>query len=745
MEGRWRWLAVAGLFETAWIHAALVRGHYEEMPVVGIGFAVAAAVCAACAVALARNRSVAAWAAGALACVAIGYAYLTSRLVGLGSAGPEPWDRVGLVALAAEAVVVAGFIAVHVRAALPRHVLAPVAVALILVVAGMPFTATTASASHVAFSQPLYQPDVIDASSGGTVNLRAEIADVEVLPGAPTRMWTYNGTFPGPTIRQRSGTPVTVAVTNALPAAGNLSVHNHGNHSRPEFDGRPMDNLIAPGKSYSYVYDGVENGAGERGSQQWYHDHVMDQTARNVWMGLAGMYLIDDPADPQTLPAGQFEVPLMLTDRSFTAENQLSYSFNPSGVTGDHILVNGRPQPYLGVSPTKYRLRVLNASNIRDYELSMSNGRPLLQIGTESGLLPGPVERSSILLGAAERTDVVVDFSGLSGQNVVLRNLAATGAAGELLQFRVAGTSTGTAVVPAALRTWPDLSAEPVAARRTFTFDRKQGSWTINGKRFDPARFDARPVLGTTEEWTLVNPSGWTHVVHIHDVDQQLVSRNGAPPQPYEQNKESWHIGGGQTVVIRLKFTDHTGPYVFHCHVLEHEDDGMMSQFEVVPPPVGPTATGPRGATSTAPSAGNGFEQAPAGAFGDAGPAAADLDGPGHAQIYSAFDFDDVPDDAVVTGIEVRADWWVDQRRGTNTLGVQLSSDGTVWTESRLMTDPSTRERTSVLGGSGDLWDREWTRTELDALRVRVSTAGTVAGRDFFLDWLPVTVHYRRP
>lgn len=740
------WLAVAGLVETAWIHAALVGEHLEEMALLGAGFALSALICAACAFFMVRRRSEAAWALGSLACAGMAYAYVVSRVSGLGSMEPEAWDLPGLVALSAEGVVVAGFCAVHVRPALTARRLKALAVALAVVAAGAPLMPTTASASHVAFSQPLHQPQVIDASAGGTVSLSAEVADVPILPGTPTEMWTYNGTFPGPTIRQRSGTPVTVAVTNNLPStAGKLSVHNHGNHSKPQFDGGPMDNLIPTGGSYSYVYDGMENGTGERGAQQWYHDHVMDQTARNVWMGLAGMYLIDDPADPQTLPSGQFEVPLMLTDRSFTAGNQLSYTFNPSGVTGDHILVNGRPQPYFEVGPTKYRLRVLNASNIRDYEIALSNGRSLLQVGTESGLLAAPVPRSSILLNPAERADVVVDFAGFGGQNVVLRNLSATGAAGELLQFRVTGSATNASVVPASLRTWPDLSTEEVAARRTFTFDRKQGSWTINGKMFDPARIDARPVLGTTEEWTLVNPSGWNHVVHIHDVDQQLMSRNGAVPQPYERNKESWHIGGGQTVVVRLKFTDHTGPYVFHCHVLEHEDDGMMSQFEVVASPGTSVSTGLRSATATQAANGNGFERDPTGAFGDGGLVAADLDGPGHSQTYSGFSFAGVPAGAVVTGIEVRADWWVDQRRGTNTLGVALSSDGSIWTPARSATGSSTSERTSVLGASDDLWGREWTRAQLDSLRVRVSTASTVAGRDFFLDWLPVTIHYRVP
>lgn len=605
---------------------------------------------------------------------------------------------------------------------------------------------TQAEATHTAFTQALRIPPVIDASGGGVVSLTAAPADVPVLAGAPTRMWTFNGTFPAPTIRQQAGVPVTVNVTNSLGSAvGDISVHNHGNHSAPEFDGRPHDNLIAPGSTYGYRYDGVEDGAPERGALQWYHDHTMDVTARNVWMGLAGMYIIDDPADPQTLPTGQFDVPLMLTDRSFDSANQISYTFNPSGVTGDHVLVNGTPQPYFVVGPTKYRLRILNASNIRDYEVALSNGDPLLQIGTESGLLPAPVSRGSILLGSSERVDVIVDFAQMQGQNVVLRNLASSGAAGQLMQFRVTGSQTNTAVVPSTLRSWPDLSDDVVATRRTFTFDRKAGGWTINGQRFDPGRVDARPVLGTTEEWTFVNPSGWTHVAHTHDVDQQLISRNGAPAQPWERAKEAWHIGGGQTVVVRLRFTDHVGTYVIHCHVLEHEDDGMMTQFEVVAPTSVPVTLPAKNPTADSALIGDGFEGNPTGAYADGGGAASNVNGTGQSHVWSGYDVSALPSTAVITGLAVRADWWVDSRRGTSALGVALSSDGVSWTAEKTDTSSSTRERSVTFGGTADTWGRTWTRSDLQSLRARVSTSSTDPARDFSLDWLPLTVTYTTP
>jgi FtsP/CotA-like multicopper oxidase with cupredoxin domain len=422
--------------------------------------------------------------------------------------------------------------------------------------------------------------------TGSNITLTAAATDVQILPGAKTRMWTYNGTFPGPTIRRPAGQTTTVTLVNKLPgAAGELTLHNHGNHSSPENDGQPDAFLATPaGGSVKYTYTGTEAGGNERGAFQWYHDHRMDVTGRNVWMGLAGMYIIDDPADPRTLPKGEFDVPLLIADRSFDAKNQLAYKFNALGVTGNHVLVNGVPQPYFKVGDRKYRLRILNASNSRSYDLALSNGQSFIQIGTESGLLPAPVKRTRILIGPAERVDVVIDFAKRLNQNIVLQNLAVTGSLRQLMQFRVTRDLTDTSAVPTKLRPLPALDATS-AVTRTFEFSRERigGRWTINGLVFDPNRVDATPQLGTTETWILKSKSSSNHVIHIHDVDQQLVSRNGVAPAPHELMKESWNLAANETAVVKLKFTDNVGRYVFHCHILEHEDAGMMAQFEVVP------------------------------------------------------------------------------------------------------------------------------------------------------------------
>jgi spore coat protein A, manganese oxidase len=427
-----------------------------------------------------------------------------------------------------------------------------------------------------AFSRPLRFPPV---NTNANVSIGIDEACVQILDGPCTNMWTYGGTYPGLTIRRPTGQTTNVTFANDLDAsAGAMTVHNHGNHSTAENDGQPDDFLIEPGGSRTYTYDGLEEGANQRGKTQFYHDHRMDVTGRNVWMGLTGLYIVDDPADPATLPAGVFDLPLAIVDRQFDANNQIPYVFDPNGVTGDKILVNDVYQPYLEVGDRKYRLRILNASNHRTYNLALSNGDSFTQIGTESGLLPAPVGRTEMRIGPAERLDVVVNYAGRLGRNFYLKDTL-TGT--QLLKFNVNEHLTDNSTIPANLRPLPDIG-EPTVTRN-WSFDRTSGHWTINGLRFDPNRVDAQPVLGTTEKWVFTNPTGQAHTVHIHDVSQQCISRNGGACYPYETMKETWYLAPGETLEVKLKFTDHTGMYMLHCHMLEHEDDGMMTQFEVVP------------------------------------------------------------------------------------------------------------------------------------------------------------------
>jgi spore coat protein A, manganese oxidase len=402
-------------------------------------------------------------------------------------------------------------------------------------------------------------------------------------------MWTYGGTYPGLTMRRPTGQTTRVTFFNNLPSlAGGKTVHLHGGHSASADDGQVTGSnyLFEPGQSRTYTYEGIENGENERGTMQWYHDHRMNETGMNVWMGLTGLFIIDDPADPATLPSGPYDLPLVIADRQFDKDNQIQYFYDPTGVVGDKVLVNGVYQPYLDVAARKYRLRILNGANARIYIFTLSTGEAFTQIGTESGLLPAPVARTAMDIGPAERLDVVVDFAGKLGQELYLMDAYQVV---PLLKFRVTHGVIDTSTIPSTLRLLPDIGQPTVT--RNFSFDFTSSHWTINGLVFDPNRIDARPVLGTTEKWVFTNPTGTTHMVHIHDVDQQCLSRDGGPCYPYETMKETWSVGSGETLELKMRFTDHIGKYMLHCHILEHEDDGMMTQFEVVAPAPTPAPT----------------------------------------------------------------------------------------------------------------------------------------------------------
>ena len=437
------------------------------------------------------------------------------------------------------------------------------------------------------FSNALSIPPVITSQSP-TISM--EEACIQILPGPCTNMWTYDGIFPGPTIRRPTGQSTYVTFENNLPpAAGDMTIHHHGNHSSSQNDGQPHHHLIPPGDSMVYTYEHMEDGSPERGATQWYHDHRMDVTGRNVWNGLAGMYILDDPADPAGLPSGAHDIPLMLFDRQFDAQNQIPYFGSSNGEVGQTLIVNGVHQPYLEVGDRKYRFRILDASNARVYELGLDNGISFTQVGSESGLLPAPVSRAGIVVSPSERVDVVIDFSGYLGQTFFLRDNRSEN---NLLQFRVTQDVTDTSTVPATLRPVPDLGTPTVT--RTFTFSRQFANWVINGQVFDPNRIDAQPLLGSTETWILKTSTldgGALHTVHIHGVDQQCLTRNGQPCQPWEAAKEAWLMQPGDTLEVKLKFSDHQGKFMFHCHFLEHEDHGMMAQFDVVDTTPTPTAT----------------------------------------------------------------------------------------------------------------------------------------------------------
>ena len=425
---------------------------------------------------------------------------------------------------------------------------------------------------------PVLSPTRADADTD-YYEITMRPAEVEILPGRRTTIWGYNGEFPGPTIRARSGRRVVVRQRNELPDA-RPSVHLHGGHVEAAFDGYPTD-VIAPGTAKDYVYPNRQIA-----STLSYHDHQMDQTGRNIWMGLFGAYLIEDDLESAlNLPSGACDVPVIIQDRAFDADGSLSYSPDMMGAMGDVILVNGVPHPRFEVANRRYRLRILNGSNARAYELALSSGQSFTQIATDGGLLPKPVPRTTIPVFPFERVEVVVDFSEVPvGSKVVLRNELEVGRTGQIMLFDVARQEADTSSVPPKLRPLERLPEGSASATRDFTLGMNMMNWVINGRRFDPTRVDASPQLGATEIWRFQNRSMMAHPMHVHLDMFQILDRNGAPPAAGESGwKDTVVVAPDETVRVIVRFTDFAGLYMVHCHNLEHEDDGMMANFEVVP------------------------------------------------------------------------------------------------------------------------------------------------------------------
>ncbi len=317
--------------------------------------------------------------------------------------------------------------------------------------------AIPAPAQSAAFTLPLRQPPILRKAD---IVMPIVQADVPLTRGERTLMWTFGGTFPGPTIRRAAGRTTRVTFEHRLPEAGSLTIHNHGHHNAAIHDGQPMTQLLQPGARREYVYEHVEEGEPLRGGMRWYHDHSHGRTNQNLWRGLLGLFIVVDPLEKQLgLPQGERELVLVLTTRTLDANNQLVDPFignaDPGADavgSGTLLLVNGVTRPYQVVEPTTYRLRILNAASFNPYNVGFDDNKApqILQLGNESGLFPAPAKRDRVLMGPAERCDLFVDFSGHAGKRLVLGSAPqkataplasllapAVAPAAELVEFRV--------------------------------------------------------------------------------------------------------------------------------------------------------------------------------------------------------------------------------------------------------------------------------------------------------------------
>ncbi|KAL7892714.1 Cupredoxin [Trichoderma sp. SZMC 28014] len=412
---------------------------------------------------------------------------------------------------------------------------------------------------------------------------------------AKTSLVGYNGISPGPTFRVRRGIQSVVRVVNQndLPAV----LHLHGSYSRAVWDGWAED-LIQPGQYKDYYFPNSNTAR-----TLWYHDHADMITSVNLFSGLAGFYIIEDP-DLEAklgLPQDKYDIPLALNSKQYTSTGSLiSVASETKSTYGDVIQVNGQPWPFLSVEPRKYRFRILNSSLSRTFNLTVqdtTSGKalPFEIIASDSGFLSSPVTTTSLLVAMAERWEVIIDFASFANQNLTVMNGKNIFDSIDfphtdlVMQFNVGSTVSSDANNSSPPSSLVPIDTPPTSlVNRNFKFDKKNDEWVINGVPFSDVknRVLAAPQTSQTEIWVLENQnSGWSHPIHIHLVDFQILSRSGGRNivEPYEKValKDVAVLGPKETVTIAVTFAPFVGMYMFHCHNAIHEDHAMMDAFNI--------------------------------------------------------------------------------------------------------------------------------------------------------------------
>ena len=447
----------------------------------------------------------------------------------------------------------------------------------------------------------------------------------------PTRVWTYGNSFPGPVFDTRSGQSLMVEWVNELPQKHFLPidhslhgaeadqpevrtvVHLHGGRTPAESDGYPEDWFVS-GESRTCFYPNRQEA-----TLLFYHDHAMGINRLNIYAGLQGLFIVrDDREDALNLPKDKYEIPLLIFDRMLRADGSFDYPTSGNAkmpwvpeVFGDAMLVNGKLSPYLEVEPRRYRFRVMNGANGRFFRFSFAtSGEPGVeleefhQVGSDQGLLSVPIALKKLPLAPGERCDLIFDFSAYTGKEVLLKSDSF-----ELLQFRVSlSPVTDSSALPATLRAVARIPESQAVNTRRLTLDenmdraRQSMGMLLNNTPWHMP-ITEKPMLGSTEIWEFVNLTEDSHPIHLHMVRFQILDRRKfnvfeyqskgtlsffAPPLPPAASDAGWkdivRVDPGMVVRIIVPFEGYAGRYVWHCHLLEHEDNEMMRPFEVVAP-----------------------------------------------------------------------------------------------------------------------------------------------------------------
>ncbi|MDE0623939.1 MAG: multicopper oxidase domain-containing protein [Bryobacterales bacterium] len=446
----------------------------------------------------------------------------------------------------------------------------------------------------------------------------------EFLPGKQTLTAGVNGPYLGPTLRLRRGEDVDLTVQNDLDEM--TTMHWHGMHVPARMDGTPHQK-IEPGASWTASFEVHQEAA-----PLWYHPHPHGATGRQVYRGVSGlMWIDDDESDALDLPKtyGVDDIPLVIQDREFDSDGAFRFAVNQGAVYGNTMLVNGTWSPFLRVEARRIRFRLLNGSNARIYYIGFDDGREFHQIATDGGFLEAPLQANRVKLAPGERAEILVDFS--DGAEVVLKSYPEAGIV-ETIGSYFGGIGTGhlqflkvvpqppsrvSHGLPERLNSIPRMDAAQAAKTRPMVLagplqrgpgglggqggrggpggqggrGRRAGALgiPINGKIMDMARIDEVVRLGDIEIWEVSNRGGQPHPFHVHLVQFQILDRNGRPPSAAELGwKDTVLVPPGDLVRIIMRFeryADPQVPYMYHCHIMEHEDNGMMGQFLVVEDP----------------------------------------------------------------------------------------------------------------------------------------------------------------
>jgi suppressor of ftsI len=432
---------------------------------------------------------------------------------------------------------------------------------------------------------PLAKPGTgTDGAKEFALTLQAD-GRAEILPGKTTGTWGINGPHLGPTVRASRGDRVRMAVTNRLPEPSTL--HWHGMRLPARMDGGPHQ-LIEPGATWTPEWT-IDQPA----ATSWFHPHPHERTAMHVYRGLAGLFLIDDPAGPR-LPDryGVDDVPLIIQDKEFDDDGRFAtggVDRGTYGLLGDTILVNGTFDAYLDVTTELVRFRLLNASNARVYRIGFADDRTFQVVATDGGALHRPADVDRVKLSPGERAEIVVRFA--AGETVVMTSVGEPEKAAndleeddfQLLKLVAGARLAASPAVPAALGGTATVMPPAGARVRRFSLSGSE----INDRDMDLTRIDEVVPAGAREIWELVNTT-FAHNFHIHEVAFRVFDVNGTPPPAYQAGpKDTVFIPKHATVRLAVQFggyPDPLAPYMYHCHLLRHEDKGMMGQFVIVEP-----------------------------------------------------------------------------------------------------------------------------------------------------------------